>query len=198
MDPLTAMERLHARRPELQLEHPIAERRLAAGDLKGAQAICETGLAAKPGYYQLHLTLGKVAELEGRLDDALQSFQCALDRSPDNRLATSRLVNLLDKVGRRAEIPPLLRRFPDLGDNLAHRAETAPAVGAVPPPARGEALASPFVNATVAELYWSQGHPEKAQAIYEELRRLRPHDAAITARLAEIRSGASPSEVDAR
>ncbi|MGD2062942.1 MAG: tetratricopeptide repeat protein [Nitrospirota bacterium] len=202
MDPLTAMERLHARRPELRLEHPIAERRLAAGDLAGARAMCQEGLATKPGYYQLYLTLGKVAELEGRLSDAVDAFEHALGRSPDNRLAAFRLATLFARTGRSADIPPLLRRFPDLGDDLVQRGDESPAVGAVPPPQRppadGEILPSAFVNPTVAELYWSQGHPEKAEAIYEELRRLRPHDAAIAARLAAIRSGATPPQVEAR
>jgi tetratricopeptide (TPR) repeat protein len=200
MDPLTAMERLHARRPELRLEHPIAERRLAAGDLAGARAVCEAGLAAKPGYYQLHLTLGKVAELEGLLTDAIHAFEQALAYCPDNRLAAFRLVTLFARTGRSADIPSLLRRFPDLGDDLMQRAERMAPVGAVPPPqasaADGEVLPSPFVNPTVAELYWNQGHPEKAAAIYEELRRLRPHDAAIAARLAAIRGGAVPPAVE--
>jgi tetratricopeptide (TPR) repeat protein len=202
MDPLTAMERLHARRPALRLEHPIAERRLAAGDLAGARAVCEAGLAAKPGYYQLYLTLGKVAEMEGRLSDAMHAFQQALALSPDNRLAAFRLVTLFAKTGRSAAIPPLLRRFPDLGENLVRRDDASPTVAAVPPsqpaPAEGEVLPPLFVNPTVAELYWSQGHPEEAAAIYEELRRLRPHDAAIAARLATIRGGAVPPGVEAQ
>ena len=202
MDPLTAMERLHARRPTLRLEHPIAERRLAAGDLAGARAVCEAGLAAKPSYYQLHLTLGKVAELEGHLNDAIHAFQQALSHCPDNRLAAFRLVALFARTGRSADIPPLLRRFPDLGDDLMQRADRmAPTFSrptTQPEPSDGEVLPSPFVNPTVAELYWNQGHPEKAMAIYEELRRLRPHDAAIAARLAAIRSGAVPPGVEAR
>lgn len=44
----------------------------------------------------------------------------------------------------------------------------------------------PMVTATVAELYLSQGHPEKAQDIYRTLVARDPADAGAAARLAEL------------
>jgi len=205
---LTAMERLHTRRPELRLEFPIAERHLAAGEVERARATCEAGLAAKPGYYQLHLTLGKIAQQEGRVTDAIAAFERVLQASPENRLAAKQLLPLLLQTGRGREIPALLSRFPDLavdapassarrgarGDHRPAPPPTAP--NRVPTPSG--ALPRPFVNPTVAELYCSQGHPDKAAAIYEELLRLRPHDAAIRARLAALRDEAGPQSVETR
>jgi len=213
VDLLTALERLHTRRPRLRLEFPIAERHLAAGDVEVARATCEAGLAAKPDYYQLHLTLGKIAEQEGRVADAIAAFERVLHASPENRLAAKRLLPLLIQAGRSQEVPALVSRFPDLADIPARLRKGAPPTS-VPtfsnsPPApaatvpTGLSTASgrlprPFVNPTVAELYSSQGHPDKAAAIYEELLRLRPHDAAIRARLAALRDEAGPKSVETR
>jgi tetratricopeptide (TPR) repeat protein len=195
VDMLTAMERLHRRRPGLRLEFPIAEQHLAAGDVDRARATCEAGLAAKPSYYQLHLTLGKIAQQEGRVADAIAAFEQVLQASPDNRLAAKRLLPLLIRSGRSREVPALLSRFPDLAMGVPASTEPPAHVATHAPPPRPTALPHssgplprPFVNPTVAELYCSQGHPDKAVAIYEELLRLRPHDAAIRARLAALQS----------
>jgi len=207
VDLLTAMERLHTRRPELRLEFPIAERHLAAGEVDLARATCEAGLAAKPGYYQLHLTLGKIAEREGRVLDAIAEFERVLRASPENRLAAKRLLPLLIQTGRSREVPTLLSRFPDLAVDAAppagrtSRDDTHPASPPTSPSRSATAsgpLPRPFVNPTVAELYCSQGHPDKAAAIYEELLRLRPHDAAIRARLAALRHELGPQGVETR
>jgi len=205
---LTAMERLHTRRPELRLEFPIAERHLAAGEVERARATCEAGLAAKPGYYQLHLTLGKIAQQEGRVTDAIAAFERVLQASPENRLAAKHLLPLLLQTGRGREVPALLSRFPDLAVDApasaawrGARADTRPAPPPTAPPrlpTPGGVLPRPFVNPTVAELYCSQGHPDKAAAIYEELLRIRPHDAAIRARLAALRDEAGPQSVETR
>jgi tetratricopeptide (TPR) repeat protein len=207
VDLLTAMERLHTRRPEFWLEFPIAERQLAAGAVDLAHATCEAGLAAKPGYYQLHLTLGKIAQHEGRVGDAITEFERVLQASPENRLAAKLLLPLLIQTGRSREVPALLSRFPDLAVDAAPPAgrtpgdDTHPAPPPTVPtrlPTTSGPLPRPFVNPTVAELYCSQGHPDKAAAIYEELLRLRPHDAAIRARLAALRHEAGPPSVETR
>jgi len=205
---LTAMERLHTRRPELRLEFPIAERHLAAGEVERARTTCEAGLAAKPNYYQLHLTLGKIAQHEGRVADAITAFERVLQASPENRLAAKHLLPLLLQTGRGREVPALLSRFPDLAAGASAsptrrgaRADTPPAPPPTAParlPTPGGALPRPFVNPTVAELYCSQGHPDKAAAIYEELLRIRPHDAAIRARLSALRDEAGPQSVETR
>ncbi len=163
---LAALERLHARRPELRLEYPLAERWLARGDVEAARRVCEEGLAAKPGYYQLHLTLGKIAEREGERQAAADHYRAVLAACPGNLYAARRLL----------ELEP----------------EAAAAEGGSEPASvsRSRPPEDPFTNPTMAELYAAQGHTGKAIAIYRTLVRRHPGDARLAARLAELEQGA--------
>ena len=158
---LPALERLLDRRPDLHLEYPIAERWLARGDGEAARAICEEGLRTKPGYYQLHLTLGKIAEAEGRTDDAVVAYRAVVSACPANLYAARRLLEL------------------------------APTEFAVPSERRPMPGDDPFINPTMAQLYASQGHTGKAIAIYRTLLRRNPGDPALVARLAALEQEAS-------
>ncbi len=153
---LPALERLRDRRPDLHLEYPIAERWLARGEREAARSICEEGLRTKPGYYQLYLTLGKIAEAEACPDDAIAAYRAVVAACPANLYAARRLMEL-------APIEPIAvtsrRNAP--GDD-------------------------PFVNPTMAQLYASQGHTGKAIAIYRTLLRRNPGDAALVARLTAL------------
>lgn len=153
---LPALEQLRDRRPDLHLEYPIAERWLARGEHKAARAICEEGLRAKPGYYQLHLTLGKIAEAETCVDDAIAAYRAVVAACPANLYAARRLMEL-------APIEPIgaMSRRSAPGDD-------------------------PFVNPTMAQLYASQGHTGRAIAIYRTLLRRNPGDPALVARLAAL------------
>lgn len=153
---LPALERLRDRRPDLHLEYPIAERWLARGECEAARAICEEGLRAKPDYYQLHLTLGKIAEAEARMDDAIAAYRAVVAACPANLYAARRLMEL-------APMEP----------TAVTSRQRAP----------GE---DPFVNPTMAQLYASQGHTGKAIAIYRTLLRRNPGDPALVARLAAL------------
>ncbi len=153
---LPALERLHDRRPELHLEYPIAERWLARGERAAARAICEQGLRVKPGYYQLHLTLGKIAEAEGRTEEAIAAYRAVVAACPANLYATRRLLDL------------------------------SPSEPAAPRSLRPEPGGDPFVNPTMAQLYASQGHVGKAISIYRALLRRHPGDAALMARLTAL------------
>jgi len=153
---LPALERLRESRPELHLEYPIAERWLARGEREAARAICEEGLRTKPDYYQLHLTLGKIAEADGRTDDAVAAYRAVVAACPANLYAARRLLELA---------PTEL--------TAASERQSAP----------GE---DPFVNPTMAQLYASQGHAGKAIAIYRTLLRRNPGDPALMARLAAL------------
>jgi len=153
---LPALERLRDRRPDLHLEYPIAERWLARGERAAARAICEEGLRAKPGYYQLHLTLGKIAELDGRSDDAIIAYRAVVTACPANLYATRRLLEL------------------------------APTELTTPSERRTTPGEDPFVNPTMAQLYASQGHTGRAIAIYRTLLHRHPGDPALLARLAAL------------
>ena len=153
---LPALERLRERRPELHLEYPIAERWLARGEREAARAICEQGLRAKPRYYQLHLTLGKIAEAEGRTEEAVAAYRAVVAACPANLYATRRLLDL---------------------------APSDPATSRAPRPQAG---GDPFVNPTMAQLYASQGHVGKAITIYRALLRRHPGDPELTARLTAL------------
>jgi len=158
---LPALERLRERRPDLYLEYPIAERWLARGEREAARAICEEGLRTKPGYYQLHLTLGKIAESEGRTDDAVAAYRAVVAACPANLYAARRLLELAPAE----PIDPSTRRTTSGGD--------------------------PFVNPTMAQLYASQGHTGKAIAILRALLRRTPGDPALVARLVALEQEAS-------
>jgi len=153
---LLALEQLHARRPDLHLEYPLAERWLAAGETAAARAIAEAGLRAKPGYYQLHLTLGKLAEHEGHTAEAIGAYRAVIAACPANLFAAHRLLGLV------ASEPPA----------------TPPR-----PAAPGD---DPFVNPTMAQLYASQGHRAKAIAIYRTLLHRNPGDSVLTARITAL------------
>ena len=123
-----------------------AHERLKAGDLPGAQALAEAGLAQskedrgqKPKYYpRAYYNLGIIRFAQGQYDEALPLLRTALDMQPD----ASIFQNALKECQEALTLQAALRR-------VEARSEPAPAPAApvVPaPPSPAEAPLSPEVR----------------------------------------------------
>jgi tetratricopeptide (TPR) repeat protein len=76
----------------------LGSARRELGDVAGARADLERGLALAPGYSDFHFLLGRLAEDEGLRDEALRWYREALVISPGRADAAER-VALLERGG---------------------------------------------------------------------------------------------------
>jgi tetratricopeptide (TPR) repeat protein len=120
-----------------------AHERLKAGDLPGAQALAEAGLAQskedrgqKPKYYpRAYYNLGIIRFAQGQYDEALPLLRTALDMQPD----ASIFQNALKECQEALTLQAALRRVEARSEPAP--APTAPVAPA--PPAPAEAPLSP-------------------------------------------------------
>jgi len=173
--------------PRFQCVEAVAEL-VAAGDLRVATA---------PEY----LALGKAAEERGELNVATTHYRQGLTYERGNAELNRRLVEVLERQGRKQDAADERKRFAGAlleqgqrqaaGDQYARAAELAPA-----DPLSLERLLDlqaadkkiPEAQDTarrLVDVYMQLGLGEKAKAVYPRLLMLKPRDAAIRERLAD-------------
>jgi len=83
----TKLEKICAKNPTSILFARLADAFLASGDAKRALEICRRGLRYRPSYVTGHVVMGKCHLATGRLEEARQEFQKALQLDADNLAA---------------------------------------------------------------------------------------------------------------
>lgn len=129
--------------------------------------------------------LGRAAEMQGRPEpsamDGVSTGQQAGAAAPGESGGFA--PPFLDALGSAGAAPP-----PASAPTAAPPAVEEPA----PPPEAAPDASAAFVTETMAELYLKQGHHELAMDVYRKLVALRPDDAALRARLAELERPSAP------
>lgn len=179
---------------------PLSDIYRKMGRYDEAITVAKEGVAAHPHYMGGKVALGRAYFENGELDSAECLLAEVLNFANDNLIANRLLAQVYLQKNEKERALPLLKQLADLELNdawvakqLATYETPAPAVPQVPTPVEAtaqrktepakvvdpstsapKAAGSPLQTATLAELYRSQGHPERALNIYRLLLRTDP------------------------
>ena len=203
------------RDPEGRLFVPLADAYRRMGDLASARELLEDGLTSLPGFASGHLVLGLTCRDQGDREGAITAFRRVLTLDGENVIALTGLGELLHEEGEPAEARRLLGRameFQAEDEELRARireierdwrraeeaswadvasgseTEAEAALGVEEDAGSGdESAREPFDTRTIAELFVKQQLYEEAIGVLGRLIEAEPGDAALRARLAEVR-----------
>jgi len=177
------------RDPDGRAFAPLADAYRRAGELEQALEVAREGVERLPHFGPGHLVAGRIHRDRGREEEAEACFRRALELDDENVHALHGLGSILRRRGDAEEAGELLERAAELG--FERPPEDEPPLPAPPDPASTDD--GPRTR-TMAELYARQGLTERAVRIYESLLSEHPGDAALEARLAELRAGPTADE----
>jgi tetratricopeptide (TPR) repeat protein len=180
---------------------PLAEAYRKAGSLDDAFRVCRKGLEKNPDYSNAHLVLGRIYQGQNKLDDAISEFKKVLEIDPENLMAHSLLGSLfMQKFDYKAAIDEYQAIFtlnPDdeetqkllkvAIEKAANASQTVSDNESKDSLADKKSDLSSMASATMAELYFKQGHLDKAVETYEELLKKDPNNAATRKKLVELK-----------
>jgi len=165
---------------------PLADAYRKQGHLEEALAVCRKGLAKHPNYASARVVLGRILQDQGKVEDAMAEFKKVLEGDPENIMAHTLIGGvLMQKKDYQAAIEQYQRVLtlnPDdesvqdllkeaiektAGENKATVPAKAPEKK--PPPDRKPGGKESTASLTLAELYYKQGHFDKAVEVYQDL-----------------------------
>ena len=179
---------------------PLAEEYRRMGRLREAEKVCREGLQRHPNYHSARVLLGRtLLDLE-RAPEAAAEFRVVLEAEPQNLLAGRLLAGIHRAQGSWGEALEIFRRlqafYPDDAEvrSQVYQLERGPEeeTDPVPPEAKRPDGRDTFATNTLAEIYLGQGLVDRALAVYENMQRADPDNAAIRRRISEI-LGAEPA-----
>lgn len=176
----------------------VALARLLAesGDLAGAAATFQKALVLEPEHLPALTGMIRVHMLRNENDQALQLLRRAHQLAPDDALVSRMVAGM---PGARAMLAASAPAAPAVPQPRTSGAVTATAVEAVeavedsielPPDAK-----PPIATATIADIYISQGFPEKALKVYGDLLQSEPHNQDVRMRYEALRRDIEGSQV---
>lgn len=104
-----SLEEIVASNPATALYLPLAERLLSRGQVAEAVRLCEERRARPGKGVGDHIVLGRCYLADGRLPEAREQFQAALELDRENVVALKSLAGILSHDGRHAEAADLYR-----------------------------------------------------------------------------------------
>lgn len=160
---------------------------LDRGDYSNAEVEFHRVVELSPENLRARVHLGQICEAQGRTNEAINHYEAALGFFPLER----EILASLDRL--RSSIAPADASLP--GDKIKDAPEL-PASGST------ETTGEPFATETLADLYASQGLPDRAAVIYEQLLDKKPSREGIRAKLTALRErqelgAAQPDEAGA-
>ncbi len=165
---------------------PLADAYRKQGHLEEALAVCRKGLEKHPNYASARVVLGRILQDQGKIEDAMAEFKKVLEGDPENIMAHTLIGGvLMQKKDYQAAIEQYQRVLtlnPDdesvqdllkeaiektAGENKA----AAPAKASEKKPShdRRPGAKESTASLTLAELYYKQGHFDKAVEVYQDL-----------------------------
>lgn len=189
-----------AQDPKSRVFVPLSDIYRKLGQYDEAIAVAQEGLKHHPNYMGGKTVLARAYFENGDLDPAQEILEYIIEFAPDNLLANRILSEIYVQKGKPDQARPILKRLLAMepGDDRAKRQLNAIEKGQtarVEPPAKeGATLAGPPATktspptetATLANLYRSQGHLEKALGIYKKLKDQEPGNPSHAQAIAEI------------
>jgi tetratricopeptide (TPR) repeat protein len=164
---------------------PLADAYRRQGKLEDALTVCRKGVDRHPHYASGRVVLGRILQDQGKVEEALAEFRRVLEADPENIMAHTLIGGVLmqkkDYQSAIEEYQRVLTLNPDddsVQGFLKEAIEKAAGenkVAAAPPEKRpAERKASgkekeSTASLTLAELYYKQGHFDKAIEVYQEL-----------------------------
>jgi tetratricopeptide (TPR) repeat protein len=164
--------------PTSPLFMALAEEYRAAGHLPEAVRILEKGVNTYAGYVSARVALARAYLEVGRTEESITMFSRALASDPGNLVAARSLAEIHLSRGDRIEGIKKYKLYRALsGDRSVD--EIIVKIGAELTGSPEAPKEPPPQGRVLADLYMAQGHPEEAQAIYEELAQADPSDAEL-------------------
>lgn len=171
------------------------------GRLKEAYDVCKKGLEKNPSYTSGRVVLGRVYHEQGKAEDAAAEFKKVLDFDPENLMAHSMMGSILmEKNDYQAaieeyqkilslnpddeEIQKFLRQAIEKAAGETKRPKTAKKES--PPTEKKSGRKESTATLTLAELYFKQGHFDKAIEVYQELLANDPQNLMLRQKLSEV------------
>jgi tetratricopeptide (TPR) repeat protein len=172
------------------------------GQLDEAFKVCKTGLEKNPSYTSARVVLGRIYREQEKVEDAASEFKKVLEFDPDNLMAHSMLGSILmekkDYQAAIEEYQKILSLNPDDEETQSNlklaiekaagetkqtsrlpKKESSPAERKSP---RKESTAT----LTLAELYFKQGHYDRAIEVYQELLANDPQNLMLRQKMSEV------------
>lgn len=183
---------------------PLAEALRKRGALEEALRVVQEGLAREPGHLPGQLVLSRILMDLQDWPGAEVALRAALDLDPSHPAVLEGLADLADASGRKAEAMAWRGVLADAQLGGAPDGVSAdppsPATAAEPDDIEIGEPVEFVLTESLAGLYRRQGHLDKAVEVYEALRRLSPHDEALSVRHEALRLellGTRPRPYDA-
>ncbi len=179
--------------PDARFWLPLADLHRRNGDPEIALRVVQEGMAGRAAGAAAHWVLACTLRDLGRLDEARREAAAVLELDPAHRGAPG-LLALEDPVVEAPEVTPddaAEETAQELEEPAAaEQAEPAPAPEPAPPvpetTAAGESGRGVFVTRTLADIYLSQGHQDKALDILYKVLEQHPEREDIVAQIAAV------------
>ena len=191
-DEISRYRQIMAREPTSLIFAALAEAYRKRSLLRQAIEVCRRGLRAHPNFLSGRVALARAYAEAGQADLARKELEKVVSSAPDNLAAQRLLAEIYRENHDLDQLEKTLHRILalDASDEKARQGLTwieqqrrgeLPAVEPDPAPVKR------IVTRTLAEIYASQGHHEKAFEIYQQLSSRHPENVSFHARLADLK-----------
>lgn len=188
--------------PEPSVFVSLADAYRKEGSLDEARKVCLQGIEKNPGHWNAHFVLGRIYQEQSKSREGVAEFKKVLEIDPENLMAHSFLgalfMKLEDYKAAIDEYQAVLTINPDdeeaqeLLKTAIEKAASTPKEKTVPKENKEEKNQQKtdhgMASITMAELYFKQGHLEKALEVYEEILRKDPNHSAARQKVSELKA----------
>jgi tetratricopeptide (TPR) repeat protein len=179
----------------------LAEVYLTGGRNEDAARICREGLAIHPDSITGRHLLARAQWAQGDVTGAEKTLLEAVEHLVQKAEVFKSLARLFEQSGRLDQARLAAEAYLALNPDDDEARALVAGLGDGPPSDEASAVttAPPAPTATLAELYYQQGHHEQALDVYRQLLAAEPDNEQYQRRLAELegRPGAAPAEAPA-
>jgi tetratricopeptide (TPR) repeat protein len=171
------------------------------GRLDEALNVCKKGLEKNPSYTSARVVLGRIYREQGKVEEGASEFKKVLELDQDNLMAHSMLGSILmeknDYQTAIEEYQKILSLNPDDEETQSHlkqaiekaAGETKPSKlfkKDLPPAEKKDPRKESTATLTLAELYFKQGHYDRAIEVYQELLANDPQNLMLRQKMSEV------------
>jgi tetratricopeptide (TPR) repeat protein len=171
------------------------------GRLDEAFNVCKKGLEKNPSYTSARVVLGRIYGEQGKVEEAASEFKKVLEFDPDNLMAHSMLGSILmeknDYQAAIEEYQKILSLNPDDEDTQSHLKQAIEKAAGeskpsklfkreAPPAEKKTPRKESTATLTLAELYFKQGHYDRAIEVYQELLANDPQNLMLRQKMSEV------------
>ncbi len=188
--------------PEPSVFVSLADAYRKEGYFDEARKVCLRGIEKNPGHWNTHFVLGRIYQEQSKSREAVAEFKKVLEIDPENLMVHSFLgalfMKLEDYKEAIDEYQAVLTINPD-DEEAQEFLKTAIEKAASAP--KGKVAAKETVedesakkadhgiaSITMAELYFKQGHLDKALEVYEEILKKDPNHAVARQKASELKA----------